>query len=412
MDILRFFSRIIVGIVFIFSGFVKAIDPLGSAYKFDDYFTAFGMEWLQFISLPLSFIVSGAEFLIGVSLFLGVRLKTASWASTVFMVFFTILTFFLAIFNPVTDCGCFGDALILTNWQTFYKNLIIIIPTLFIFFSVKKFPVLLKQLHEWLTLAVFGILIIGISGYGYGHLPIFDFRPYKTGIHIPEQMEFPDGALQDEYESILIYEKDGVQQEFTDKNYPWEDSTWAFVDAQHILIKKGYEPPIHDFTIETLKGDDISNLVLYDEGYTFLFIAYDINKSKIKNIEKLNDIANYAFNFGYRFIGLTSSLNDEIVQFKTQNNIDFEFCNTDETTLKTIIRSNPGLVLLKDGVILNKWHFNDVPNVEEFSENLLSFSIASLENSANKLRLNNVLWIGLTLVLTFLIILILSKNQV
>lgn len=411
MNILRFFSRIIVGIVFLFSGFVKAIDPLGSAYKFDDYFTAFGMEWLQFISLPLSFFLSGAEFLIGVSLFLGVRLKAGSWASTVFMVFFTILTFFLAIFNPVTDCGCFGDALILTNWQTFYKNLIIIIPTLYIFTSIKKYPGLLQPIYEWLTLVVFGILILGISGYGFRHLPIFDFRPYKTGVFIPEQIEFPDNAPVDEYESILVYEKNGVQQKFTDKNYPWEDSTWTFVDAQHILIKKGYEPPIHDFTIETQDGDDISDLVLYDESFTFLFIAYDINKTKTKNIEKLNDLANYSINFGYRFIGLTSSLNDEIEQYKNQNNLVFEFYNTDETALKTIIRSNPGLLLLKDGVILNKWHFNDVPDVDEIGENLVSFSITSLENDANKLKLNNVLWIGLTLVLIFLIIVNLSNKK-
>ena len=412
MKLLRFFSRIIVGLVFIFSGFVKAVDPYGSAYKFEDYFTAFGMEWLHFFCLPLSFILSGAEFLIGISMFFAIRIRIGSWASTLFMVFFAILTLFLAIYDPVTDCGCFGDAFILTNWETFFKNLIFVVPTIFVFISLKKFHVLLNQRLEWLIIAFFGLFILTISINGYIHLPLFDFRPYNTGVYIPDGMEIPEGVPQDEYESILIYEKDGVQKEFTTDNYPWEDSTWVFIDAKHILINKGYEPPIHDFSIETQEGDDITDIVLYDDNFTFLFIAYDLTKSKKINIEKINKIALYAINNGYSFIGLTSSLYEEIVTFSSNNNItDFEFCNTDEITLKTIIRSNPGLVLLKDGIIIEKWHYNDIPDIEEFGNNLLSYKLTSSANESHKLKLYNILWLSLLLIVLFKVLINYTKRK-
>ena len=207
MKYLSLVSRVFVGLVFIFSGFVKAVDPYGSAYKFDDYFAAFGMPWLHFVSLALSFILSGAEFLIGISLFFGIRMKVGSLALTIFMVFFTILTLFLAIFNPVSDCGCFGDAMILTNWETFFKNVIIIIPAIYIFITIKKFPIKLNPSYEWLILAFFGIVIFSVSLFGYRHLPVFDFRPYNVGTYIPSKMEIPADAPQDIYESIMIYEK-------------------------------------------------------------------------------------------------------------------------------------------------------------------------------------------------------------
>ncbi|NOZ46903.1 MAG: DoxX family protein [Chlorobi bacterium] len=409
MKIIRLASRIIIGVVFIFSGFVKAVDPLGSAYKFNDYFTAFGMEWLHHISLPLSFVLSAAEFLIGISLFFGIRLKTGSWASLIFMGFFTILTFFLAIYNPVTDCGCFGDALILTNWQTFFKNIIFLIPTIVVFLSLNKFPELMKPFSEWLFISFFAIVILGVSLYGYNHLPIFDFRPYKTGVYIPDAMAMPAGAPQDVYDSKFIYEKDGIQKEFTTDNYPYDDSTWTFVDAKHTLVKKGYTPPIHDFTIETLDGEDITDVVLYDEGYSFLFIAYDLNKTNNSNIENINNLASWANDMGYRFIGLTSSLNDEIENFSDRNNSSFDFYNTDEVTLKTIIRANPGLVLLKNGTILGKWHYKDIPEINELNDNLLAYKISDNRKILNKAKLYNILWLSLLFVILYLVIVPVKK---
>jgi hypothetical protein len=239
-------------------------------------------------------------------------------------------------------------------------------------------------------LSIFTLFIIGISLFGFKRLPVFDFRPYSIGSYIPEKMEIPEGAPQDEYESIMIYEKNGVQQEFSVENYPWQDTSWIFVDAKHILLKKGYEPPIHDFSIETIDGEDITDMVLFDESYTFLLIAYDLNKSVItyKTANKINKLAEYASENGYRFIGLTSSLNDIVEASIKKYSFNFEFCNTDEITLKTIIRSNPGIVLLKEGIILNKWHYNDIPEFSISENNILSGSISQLNSIANKNKRN------------------------
>jgi uncharacterized membrane protein YphA (DoxX/SURF4 family) len=200
-------ARIITGLVFIFSGFVKAVDPTGSAIKFEEYFLAFHMDFLMIASLPLSIIQSAAEIMIGLNLIAGIRMKFTAWLLMIFMSFFTLLTFVLALTNPVTDCGCFGDAVKLTNWQTFWKNVLLLIPTLVVFFKRNKYPAITTKLAEWLISAANFLIPVILSVYCLLHEPILDFRPYQIGTVIPDKMTIPEGAPVDKYETMLIYQK-------------------------------------------------------------------------------------------------------------------------------------------------------------------------------------------------------------
>lgn len=371
MKTLNNISRFIVGIVFIFSGFVKAIDPLGSTYKFVDYFEAFGLDSLSVLALPLAILLSSLEFVIGFSLLFATRKKITSWLLLLFMSFFTILTLILAIYNPVTDCGCFGDTIIMTNWQTFWKNVFIMVLTIIIFINRDKFESNWRLKTQWSFIFIPFLFSVLLSVYCYNNLPIIDFRPYSEGTFIPEKMIIPEDAPKAEYETVLVYQKNGVEKEFTMENLP--DSTWEWVSTENIQISEGYVPPIHDFTISTPGGNDITEIILNDNKFTFLLVAYDLKKASTKNMDEINKLANFAQeSVNCNFICLTSSLESEIESFKQETNAPFMFFNTDEITLKTIVRSNPGLVLLKKGTILGKWHHNNTPTIEEIKENYIN----------------------------------------
>jgi uncharacterized membrane protein YphA (DoxX/SURF4 family) len=371
---IKHIARILLGLIFIFSGFVKGIDPWGSAYKFSDYFTAFHWSWLGPLAFSLGVLLAAAEFAIGVALVFRFFIRISSWFALVFMVFFTGLTLYIAIKNPVTDCGCFGDAIKLTNWQTFYKNLFFIALALIVWIKRKSFDSknghLLPSILSGITMIVYAYLVV----YSYNHLPIIDFRPYKVGVNIPEAMTVPADAPKPVYENVFYYKnkQTGEEKRFTEKNYPWQDTLhWEFVKMDEPkLIKEGYEPPIHDFRIETREGEDIKDFFLYDENNTFIVIAYDLYKTNKAAFEKINKLAGYAQQNNMNFIGLTASLPDKIDEFVAETGTQFEFFNTDEITLKTIIRSNPGLIVLRKGTILKKWHFNDIPAPEKLQEEL------------------------------------------
>lgn len=369
MKIIKHLARILVGITFIFSGFVKGIDPWGSAFKFTDYFNAMHLEWLQWAAFPLGVLLSFAEVAIGVALLFNTFLRFFSWLALIFMVFFTGLTLWIAIENPVTDCGCFGDALVISNWETFYKNLILIALTIIVL-------IYRKNMKGWpgkkagLTLSVLSVVVYAtIVFHSYNHLPVFDFRPYKVGVNIPDAMATPADAPQDVYENIFYYKNKntGEVEQFTEENYPWQDTdNYEFHDMESFLIQEGYEPPIHDFRIETPEGDNIIDFFLYDDNYVFMLIAYDLNKSSLKPQEEINTLANWAMDQGMAFICLTSSLPYESAEFAEKHGAPYEFFNTDEITLKTIVRSNPGLMVLKNGTIVAKYHYNDIPSPKDF----------------------------------------------
>ncbi len=375
MKVVKHFSRIVVGIVFVFSGFVKGIDPWGSAYKFTDYFNAMHLEWLIWTALPMGILLAFAEFAIGVALLSNIFMRFTSWLALLFMIFFTGLTLWIAIANPVTDCGCFGDAIVISNWETFYKNIVLILLTVIIFIYRNNMKGLPGKKAGYMLSIILAAVYAGFVVYSYNHLPVFDFRPYKVGVNIHEAMSVPADAPQDEYENIFYYVNNntGEVERFTEENYPWQDTlNYSFHDIESILVQKGYEPPIHDFTIETPEGDDIIDFFLYADNYVFMLIAYDLSKSSLKSQEKINTLANWALGSEMEFICLTSSLPSDSEAFARENGAPYEFFNTDEITLKTIVRSNPGLMVVKDGIIVAKYHYNDIPSPEEFQQNFIN----------------------------------------
>lgn len=401
---IRILSRLIIGALFTFSGFVKAVDPLGFTYKITDYFEAFGILWLSNVAFVLAIIVISFELVLGFVMLLGIRVRQASWFILLFMSFFLVLTLVIAITNPVTDCGCFGDALIISNWQTFWKNVIFMVPTIVIFSSRRWYVPLYRPGYEKFLVFVFIIVAMGINLYSYRNLPIIDFRPYKTGTYIPDGMEIPEGAPMDEYEYKLTYQKDGVQQVFNEKTAPYGDSLWQWVNTETILVKKGYEPPIHDFSISDLEGYEYTEEVLTDTNYTFLFIAYSLPKANIEALNEINNLALKVQTAGHRFMCVTSSTNTEIKEIQNSLNPNYDFYLADEITLKTIIRANPGLVLIKEGVILGKWHYRNIPDIDSFDKSYMSTSTSYLTKKVEKYKT--------LLLFAFITILVLLYNLV
>ncbi|MDR3057813.1 MAG: DoxX family protein [Prevotella sp.] len=383
-------SRIILGVTFIFSGFVKAVDPFGTAYKIEDYFAAFNLSSLSFLSLPGSVLQSIVEFAMGACMLFGLYRKWNSRLTLVVMIFMTILTLYLAIADPVDDCGCFGDALIITNWQTFYKNIVLLICSIIVFRYCERISNLFTGKTYWLAF-LYIFIFIGLFAFrNYLYDPLFDFRPYKIGSDIPELMNVEDGKGREE-KSFLVYAKDGVEKEFTEDNYPWEDSTWVFVRMDTKVIKEGEKPVINDFLINKLVFNaektevetqlDITQEILSDSNYVFLMITPSLTTMDMSYLSGFEDVENYAKDHGYEFLCVTASATDEIMQWSKDNTINFDFCAADGRMLKTVIRSNPGLILLKNGVVVNKWADIDVPGEESLTKPLEDLPYGQMINT-------------------------------
>ena len=383
MRLVKNLCRIIVGIVFIYSGFVKGIDPLGSDYKFTDYFNAFGMGWMNATTLFFSFALSLAEFLIGTALLFNLWVSRMAWGSLLFMAFFTPLTLVLALTNPVSDCGCFGDAMILTNWQTFWKNIILFLLAIMIFVYRKEYKSSLSLMGQFSFLTLAGAGMLCLSIYCYRHLPVLDFRPYAVGKNITEGMRLPEGAKPDQYEVTLKYKnkQTGEIRSFTEENYPWQDTlNWEYESSSERLVKKGYITPIHDLVIEHPTLGNITEELLEDDNHTILAVAYNLNQSDTQYQPAINRLAEYARKKGIRFYGLTSSTERDIEAYKKRNHVPYEFCTADEIQLKTMIRSNPGVIILREGTILDKWAGKDVPDVKELQDtDLTAYCVYSRE---------------------------------
>ncbi len=373
MKYIRFLSRLLVGIVFIFSGFVKAVDPLGSAYKFADYFTAFKLDFLEFLTLPMGIFLSAFEMVLGIILILGYRRRSAFLVLMLFMSFFTLLTFILALFNPVSDCGCFGDALILTNWQTFFKNVVLMVFVLILYFSRKSETDAGLPLREWTV--VIGLFVFAslFSFWNYRHLPLLDFRPYDIGTVISEEMEVPEGVEMDEYSTTLIYRsrETGKTSSFTMEDYPKDTLSWEFIDSESKLVKKGYEPPIHDFALMDPSGRDLVEKILSDRGYSLLMISHELrgaNEQALINAEEWSQLE--VFSGDFSFYAATASTTADVESISSALDLDYPFLAGDEIMLKTIVRSNPGFMLVKNGTIIGKWGFRDFPLLEEVDSQL------------------------------------------
>jgi hypothetical protein len=362
MRILRIISRIILGLVFIFSGIVKAIDPLGTAYKFHDYFHAFSLGFLNNLSLPLAILLCAAEFISGFSVITGMKLKQGLWGTFILLAIFTPVTFILALTNPVSDCGCFGDAVHLTNWQTFGKNIILFCFWGIAFSGRNKTEKTFADKTQWSFISAAAFFFIVFCFLNLRYLPVIDFLPYKKNVRIADKMNIPEGAPADQYQTTFIYEKDGTKKEFGLNDYPANDSTWKFVDQKSVLLKKGYVPPIHDFQITSMNGENLTEKILIGKGYSLLMISKKLTEARPKNLTGGFDLGSYCSERGISFYILTSSGTEEVNGY----HYGLVFCTADETTLKTMMRANPGYILIKDGIIIDKWSWANVPDQEWF----------------------------------------------
>ena len=360
-------SRILVGITFIFSGFVKAVDPVGSQIKIGEYLSVYGMDWLIPMALIAGIVLCTLEFVLGASLLFGAKPRLVAPAALILMAFFTIQTLFSAIFNPVSDCGCFGDALKLTNWVTFYKNVVLIVLAFILFLARKEIKPLFSGFPEWNVVGIAALVILFVSINSYRFLPMIDFLPYKTGKDIKMQMIIPESAPRDVYKTVLIYRNKNSKEtkEFSDNNIP-NDDVWEWIETKNELIKKGYTPPIHDFSISKLNGEDMTEQFLNEEGYRILIVQEQLKNSLPRGQKKLNDLVSKLMKDNeVKVWALTSSVEADIKNYSEKNNVNYPFYNTDQTTLKTIIRSNPGVLLLKNNVILKKWPSRRIPEPKD-----------------------------------------------
>lgn len=362
--------RILLGVVFIFSGFVKAVDPVGFSIKIGDYLLAFGLEKLQWLSMMASINIISIEFMLGICVLLGVYRKYASFLTLLFMAFMTPLTLYLAIFDPVSDCGCFGDAVILTNWETFGKNVVLLIAAIFLLiYNQRILPFFTYKVYWFVALFSFGMCSL-FAFQNYRHLPVIDFRPYKIGVNIPEAMMIPEGAPMDEYLYSFIYEKDGEKKSFSLENLPQEESGWEFVESKTTLVKEGYTPPIAAFNLYNENDKDVTDMILSDVKGVFLLIIPNIEKANDEHIDEINSVYDYAQENGLAFYGVSGSTHEAMMRWSDYTGAEYPFLSADDVLLKTIIRSNPGLVLLKGGTILGKWHYRDIPEEEDIKETM------------------------------------------
>jgi uncharacterized membrane protein YphA (DoxX/SURF4 family) len=361
MKVLTLVARIIAGTVFIFSGTVKGMDPFGSAFKFNDYFAAFGLKLPESAGIILAIVLCLAEFLTGFSVLTGLQYRKGLTGMTILTAFFTPLTFVLALTNPVSDCGCFGDAIHLTNWQTFGKNVVLLAVVIFLFRTRKRYTEYLEPVWSWLIITASALAFTAFSLYNLRYLPVIEYLPYKIGVRIREQMVIPEGAPADRYESTFIYEKEGVRKEFTLENYPADDTSWTFIEQKSVLIEKGYEPPIHGFSIVTVANRDITDSILDNKGHTLLMISRKLEKARPENLEEGFRIGRECKEAGIGFLILTASSSELIGRFSS----DLQLCHTDEITLKTMIRSNPGYLMISDGTITGKWSWARLPRSPE-----------------------------------------------
>lgn len=360
--ILAVVSRTLLGVVFVFSGVVKAIDPLGTVYKIEDYLKAFGGFFTDL--LPLAEVAAWAliitELLLGVCMVMNVRTKWTSWIALAFYCVMTPLTLYIALTNPVSDCGCFGDAVVLTNWQTFWKNAVLIVLAIALVALRKHVRQLWSGWMELVIVATTIAAVLSFMAWTMQHLPVIDFRPYKIGNHLPTLMEYPEDAEVDQYEFSFVYEKDGVEETFTLENYPKGDSTWTFVRQESKLIKKGYEPPIHDFEILNADYEDLTWDILESEEPVTLVVMYDLEKADKKQMAKVEALKDQCLMSDEQCYILTGSGTDKIISFSLEYpTLSDCICTCDPVTLKTIVRANPGVIVVQNGIVIDKYNVNN-----------------------------------------------------
>ena len=400
--------RLTLALTFILSGYVKAIDPLGTQYKLQDYLAAINMADIvpQWMTLTTAVVLAAVEFALGIFILFAIRRKLVSRLTLAFMAFMTLVTVWIYFADPVKDCGCFGDAVKLTNGETLLKNIVLIACAAITAWKPYDMMRLISRTNQWIVMNYAVVYILATSLWCLYSLPTFDFRPYRLGVNIKQAMTIPERAPQPEYETTFIMRKDGKTQEFSLENYP--DSTWEFVDSHTVVTKEGYEPPIHDFSMTSVEtGEDITDEVLSRKGYTFLLISPSLAKADDSNFGDIDQIYEYAQDNGVKFYCLTASTDKDIERWRDITGAEYPFCTADETALKTVIRSNPGLLLLKDGTIIGKWSHNLLPQTDELTAPLHQLTIGKPSDNDNTAA--RILKVAMTFILPLMLLTIADR---
>lgn len=365
-------ARVFVGLLFIFSGLVKINDPLGFSYKLQEYFEVFHISFLNGLALSIAIILCSLEMILGFALLIGARHVKVAWGLLLLIIFFAFLTFYSAYFQVVQTCGCFGDAIPLTPWQSFSKDLFLLLLILVIFFNRRKIhPVFVPKIGDRL-LIISTIVAVGLGLYTYNFLPVLDFLPYNVGANILDEMKTPPGAKPDEYELTyhLKNKKTGDTKVMNNTDYLksniWKDNNWVVVgQPESRFVKKGFTPRIRDLTISDAQGNDYTKELLSNPFNNLIIVAYDLRNTDGDAMNRLNAIAiNLSTNYNTRTVLLTSNSAQSAEAFSKAHHLALEIFYADEVPLKTMIRANPGIFLLKNGTIINKWHYHSIPNYD------------------------------------------------
>ncbi len=375
IDIITNICSLLLAAIFVFSGFAKAVDPVGGGIKIGEYLAVIGINALGYESvlMALSVAESTFEFLLGVHLLLGVRRKITSVATLMLMLFMTAITAYMAMTNAVSDCGCFGEAVHLSNSATLIKNVILLTASVVVFVFSARIKSLMRKEIQWLAQLYSLLFILFVSLYSSHYLPIVDYRPYRVGQNIPEAMTIPNDAPAPVFETTYTLEKNGERKTFKLDNYP--DSTWKFVDSQTKLVKAGFSPEITDFALYAMNGEDVTDNVIRENNYAFWLVFPRIENTDNGVIDAIADLYDYCHKYGYKLYGFTASDSLGVSNWLHMAGVSFPFYNADDIVLKTMVRSNPGLLLVKSGVILNKWSKNNLPDEEQLTSSLEKLSL-------------------------------------
>ena len=352
--------RLLLAVVFMLSGFVKAVDPKGFAYKLQEYAAVFSLEeqWVSDLLLPASLLLAALEFILGVWLFMGMHRRVAAIMTIALMLLLTPWTMVLAIWEPVHDCGCFGDAIKLTNWETFAKNVVLLMMASYLW--VKRIRVVrFVSTRSSRLVTIFALLYIGYVQYsGLAHLPVMDFRPFAVGADLNEGVR----DVPAEFRVLYRYEKGGEILETESEEAP--DTTWNYLGTRSEMLSEGRPADIPDFWFAGMDdGEDISEALLSDTGYTCLLVLEDVNSADESRVDKINDMYDYCVDEGIAFYALTSSLDADVEKWKRYTGAEYPFYSADNLLLKTMVRSNPGVLVVKGGKVVAKWNAVDLPDI-------------------------------------------------
>ena len=359
MRILRGICRFIFGLSFVLSGFLKAVDPIGTSLKIKEYFGAFGMDFLNSLSVPVAILLSTAEFVVGVAMLKGLRMNLFSKISLGFISVFTLITLFVFIYNPISDCGCFGQAVHLSNGATFVKNLVLLAMALFVFFQRKNYMPIAKPKAEWHYLAAYTLLIVVLQVHSIRNIPQIDFGLYKPGTDLVASQSANQERV---YETTFVYEKDGVQENFTIDNLP--DSTWTYIDTHTALVGGAPEDSSADLSFIDGNGNAVRDEILQHEGPLFYVSVSDAGKISDKSVQSIKELADTLYNHNLKLYILSSSTVEATEALVDSNTVVAEECEILYADYKAVIslnRSNGGLTYINSGVIVDKWARRDYP---------------------------------------------------